>query len=346
MANIDIVAVLEKNAKAKGVDIRYLSPAAQLVREGKGRITGVIAGKKDNYTKFVAKKGVILCAGDYGSNKEMLAKYCPLALKTDLNSYFPEPVNVGEGHQMGLWAGAAMQKAEPHAAMIHCHQSTSTYCFLQINKHGKRFHNEDIVGMAVGLSQMFQPDKLVWSIADDNRLEVIPKTLELGGGVFWDQLGRTVGSPWDREAEKMSLEELEKSGVIVKANTLDELAAMIQVPVETFKATVARYNELVKTGKDEDFGMRPQLLFPIEKPPFYAGRIHSALLVMTGGLSINSQMQVLDTEDNPIPGLYAAGNNSGDFWGIDYPMVFPGHSHGRCLTFGRLAGQNAAKETV
>ena len=76
---IDVVEIFVKNAKAKGVDFRYRMPAARLVREGKGPVTGVIAGTAGNYTRFIAKKGVVLATGDYGSNQEMLRYFCPMA---------------------------------------------------------------------------------------------------------------------------------------------------------------------------------------------------------------------------------------------------------------------------
>ena len=69
------------------------------------------------------------------------------------------------------------------------------------------------------------------------------------------------------------------------------------------------------------------------------------MLVTLGGLQINDKMQVLDTEKEVIPGLYAAGNNSGSFYGNDYPTVIPGNSHGRAYTFGYLAGKQAVKES-
>ncbi len=60
------------------------------------------------------------------------------------------------------------------------------------------------------------------------------------------------------------------------------------------------------------------------------------------GLRVNTDLQVLDTEGKPIPGLYAAGNASGDFFANDYPTICPGIGHGRCITFGRMAGIKAA----
>jgi fumarate reductase flavoprotein subunit len=117
----------------------------------------------------------------------------------------------------------------------------------------------------------------------------------------------------------------------------------MEVPVATFKATVARYNELAQNGKDLDFGKYPDRLTTIEKPLFYACKMTAIYLVILGGLKINTNLQVLDTEGNAIPGLYAAGNVSGSFFGNMYPTTVPGLTHSRAWTFGRLAGLNAAR---
>jgi fumarate reductase flavoprotein subunit len=130
----------------------------------------------------------------------------------------------------------------------------------------------------------------------------------------------------------------------LKASTIEELAQKIGVPVNKFKATVVRYNELAQQGNDLDFGKHPDRLTTLEKPLFYATRMTSLYLVILGGLKINPRLQVLDTERNVIPGLYAAGNASGSFFGSQYPTTVPGLSHSRAWTFGRLAGQYAASE--
>jgi fumarate reductase flavoprotein subunit len=118
---------------------------------------------------------------------------------------------------------------------------------------------------------------------------------------------------------------------------------MMKVPKETFLATVDRYNELVAKGVDEDFGKDPAKLTAILKAPFGACKVGTGILVTTDGLRIDTDMRVLDAEGKAIPGLYAAGNASGDFFANDYPITVAGVSHGRALTFGWLAGEHASK---
>lgn len=347
-SNIDLSKILEENAKKKGVQFYYSTPAVRLIRESnnKGRVSGVIAGAKGNYTKFVAKKAVILCTGDYGGDKEMVTRFCSLGNMTNLNVYFPVGANTGDGHKMALWIGAAMQKDDYHAPMIHTLGGAWSYFFLHVNKEGKRYHNEDVTAQATCISMMMQPDGIGWALYPGNFLEIVPKTLPIGGGFFWDQGQRNMGTPWTPDIDKAVLEDNMKKGIVVSANTIEELARKMKVPADNLKATVERYNELCKMKKDLDFGKRPELLYPIDTPPYYAGLMKSALLVTMGGLRVNANMQVLDKDDNAIPGLYAVGNVSGDFFAVDYPTIFPGHSHGRCITFGRIAGSHAAGKPI
>jgi fumarate reductase flavoprotein subunit len=338
---IDVMTILEKNAKAKGVDFRYRTPGARLIREGNGPVTGVIGGTAGNYTRFMASKGVVMATGDYGSDPEMLRHFCPIATYVDANVYTPIGANVGEGHKMGLWAGAAMQKGT-HAPMIHSLGGAWPYFFLHVNKRGLRYQNEDLACQAGCLGKMMQPDGIGWTLLDSDFTRHVPKTLSIGGGFFWDHPGRNMGEEWTPDEDMAALADNIKAGLAFKADTWDELAAKMKVPADALKKTVARYNELVKKGVDEDYGKRKELLFPIDKPPFYAGLMKSALLATTSGLRINTKCEVLDDRDEPLGGLYAVGNVQGDMFAVDYPTVFPGLSHGRCVTFGRIVGLHLA----
>ena len=128
-----------------------------------------------------------------------------------------------------------------------------------------------------------------------------------------------------------------------KADTLDELAELTGIPADKLKESVARYNELVAAGSDDDFHKQSEYLFPVEKAPFYAAKVGVALLAIVGGLKINTDLQVLDANKQPIEGLYAIGNASGDIYAVDYPINMAGNSNGRALTWGYLAGEILSK---
>ena len=130
--------------------------------------------------------------------------------------------------------------------------------------------------------------------------------------------------------------------VSVMANTIEELAEKMKMPIETFKATITRYNELARLGKDLDFGKRPDRLTTIDKPPYYAGKGGFSLLTVLGGLNVNTKLQPLDKDWKVIHGLYLAGNTVGNIFSGDYSTMCPGLSHGMVIHFGRIAGLNAA----
>lgn len=132
----------------------------------------------------------------------------------------------------------------------------------------------------------------------------------------------------------------------VKADSIEELAALIGAPADVLKETIDRYNELVTKGTDDDFHKPADFLYPVVKAPFYAAKVGVALLAVVGGLSVNTDLQVLDDEKKPIEGLYATGNTSGDLYAIDYPINMAGNSNGRCVIWGYLLGKTMAKATA
>lgn len=318
-----VARCLLDNALKKGVSAFFKVRARQLLRKRKHRVTGVIAqNAAGDYVQFNAAKAVILCTGDYGNNTEMVTKYCPQAV------YLPSMIktSTGDGHMMAMWAGAVMEPA-PHATMTHGPAGPlGNATFLQVNLLGERFQNEDVPVQSFINAVQKQPGRTDWQVFDSKYPDEIPfQGLGLGKVlVVTDEIRR--------ETEKIS----------VMANNIEELAEKMDLPVETFKATVARYNELARLGKDLDFGKRSDRLTAIDKPPYYAGRGGYDLLVVLGGLNVNTRLQPLDADWKIIPGLYVAGNTVGNFYAVDYSTMCPGLSHGMALHFGRTAGLNAA----
>ncbi|MGR6835996.1 FAD-dependent oxidoreductase [Syntrophomonas erecta] len=328
-----------KTTAEKLVDIRFKTPAAQLIREDKGRVTGVIAGEEGNYTKFMAGKGIILCTGDYGSDEEMRKYYIPSTEHMHMNMYemVHGPINTGDGHKMGLWIGAAMDEA-PHAPMYFdfavvgapiLADALMRQSWLNVNVRGERYCNEDLPYAFLCNAQRQQPEHYRWAIWDAKWPEEAPKF--------------NLVACKDMRTEFHNPDNIKKyieKGYIRAADTIEELAKKIKVPANTLKKTVERYNELARLGQDLDFGKRSECLTTVEKAPFYSAPLGTSLLVTLGGLQINDKLQVLDNEKNVIPGLYAAGNASGNYYANDYCVSLPGNSHGRAFTFGYLAGKN------
>ncbi|MCI6530168.1 MAG: FAD-binding protein [Mesosutterella sp.] len=135
----------------------------------------------------------------------------------------------------------------------------------------------------------------------------------------------------------------DREGGLIKADTIGDLAKGLKLPPEELKKTVARYNELVRKGRDEDYGKEPFRLSPVDKPPFYGAKNCGYILCTMDGIQIDTHMNAIDTEGNPIPGLYVVGNDSGSYFSNTYPNLVTGMACGRTVTFGRLVGKYLAR---
>lgn len=326
-------AMLERMTDA---DIRYATPGVQLIVED-GKCLGAIGqDAAGNYIRVLASKGVVMATGDYAGNSEMMEAWAHIGNFHTGCIYGPSGGNKGDGHKMMLQAGCAMQKT-PHAPMVHCLMGAnmSPNPWLRVNKLGMRYENEDCPNAQVSYGAFQQPGAKAWCLWD---ADWFAKAKAQSGG-----FGRNI--PNDDTEEESYTDRMAaniENGLMLKADTLEELAALMEVPVEALVSTVARYNELCAKGADEDFGKLPRNLRAVEKAPFYASKIVGPLLVMLGGADVDEHLGVLDLNGDPVENLYAIGNCSGNFYSVDYPAIIAGMSHGRCLTTGYLLGRALA----
>ncbi len=336
-----LAEMLLRNGRERGIESYFKTPAVQLLREGKGRVTGVIAQTPEgDYIQFNASRAVVLCTGDYGSDRRMVEKYCDWRALGHLKCAYEGGLNTGDGLKMGLRVGAAVDDPY-HCVMLFDWTvwsekglfNMARQPWLYVNLHGERFMNEDLPWGYECNQILRQPGDVAWAIWDAKYDQEWPR--------MKSQCCKNMGPPtnlWDPK----QLDEAINKGNGRTAQTMEELVQKMDVPIETFNPTVRRYNELAHHGKDIDFGKHPDRLTTIEKPPFYACKMEVRYMVILSGLKVNTKLQVLDTERDIIPGLYAAGNVSGSFFGSAYPTTVPGLTHSRAWTFGRLAGLNAA----
>lgn len=333
-----LAELLLNQALDAGLDYRVNSPVRQLLREN-GRVTGVIAETPSGYVRFLAEKGVILATGDISGNREMCEDLAPFALRANMNINHHAPQLTGDGHKMAVWVGADMQEP-PFPFAIHTMAfSINSFYFLLVNQKGERYMNEDCWGQGKSTYTIRRNPDTPWGyvIFDANYLRDLADTIQYGGGLFWDSTVRAYGAPFDTEPIRHATDLSVEEGLVGwRDNTLEGLAGQIGVPADTLKETVDRYNTLCAKGHDDDFGKRPELMSPCLVPPFTALKIGGALLHIPAGLSVNCRMQVLDTAQKPIEGLYAIGNCAGDLYAVDYPLLINGSNHGRCITFGKL----------
>ena len=135
--------------------------------------------------------------------------------------------------------------------------------------------------------------------------------------------------------------QVEKGGAFV-SESLEEISKWIGAPSDSLRKTVDEYNKSCDQHYDELFVKDPQYLQALRTPPFYAIRAGGAVLGTTGGIKINNKMEVLDKAGDPIPGLYAAGADTGGWESDTYCAVLPGSAFAFAMNSGRIAAENAS----
>jgi len=335
----DVMEPMYQEALKEGVSFLFGCPMEQLVRED-GRVVGAIAKNKDGEYIAVRAESVVRATGGIGGNDGMCEDLCPIANKVAAKVCGPKGCDDGDGHRAALWAGAAFEDG-PFPTILHPQANRhSNFCFLFVRPDGKRFMNEDNYLQARAFGVIKEGLKYAWAIMDSEWREKVPETLKYGGGIYWGHdfpLGLRDEFQLEHEEERM--EWGLRTGCTVMADTPEELAEKMGVDPEGFAETLRNYNEMCANGRDTQFGKRPELLIPLDKPPYIARKYGPALLSVVGGVRVNSSMAVLNEEGREIPGLYAIGNTAGGRYGVDYPMLIPGNSHGTALTFGYLLGR-------
>jgi fumarate reductase flavoprotein subunit len=349
--NFNWMAPMVEYAVEHGAVYHYDTVARQLLRNGAGRVVGVIGqdGHGD-YLRFRAGKGVILAAGDFVNDEEMVSVFCPHVAKNVNN--FSNKYCTGDGHKMALWVGADMDEIvagdvfpgqtitgknlhpdEPFWALYMdwwwC-PAVASMPMLYVDIAGYRYANENLPFQQNAVAAISMPEGYVWSLWDSQWQTKFP------------------GIPEKTPASRNTPEQIEidiREGITLKADTLEALALLMEVPFDNLKATIARYNELCAKGHDDDCLKEAVWMQPIDTPPFYGAGIGAAITSTRGGLKINADMQVLDRKGLVIPGLYAVGNTAGSFYGMVYPPQVEGSGIGHAHTFAYLAAQHVVAQT-
>ena len=324
--------ILEKAFLEKGGQLYRDTAAVQLEKDETGRVVACIAKCPDGkYRRYKGTKAVVLATGDCSDDKEMLAAFCPIGLRPA--KQIPRKGNTGDGQKMAYWAGAALDNPEWAPTLHALGFSGYQGFFLHVNQLGKRFMNEDTWMQAKSVRCMMQPGgDYAFSILDGKYLDEIGDRWNIIGGQGMAPLS-VEGDSYDRAGMERQIQHNLETGNAFQADTLAELAEKIDVPADVLEATVARYNALVASGDDVDFGKRAELLTDVTKPPFIALKWGPALLDVFGGAITDASLNVLGTNSLPIPGLYAVGNAAGGMYAVDYPLLLNGNSYGRALAY-------------
>lgn len=351
--------VLTDYALTLGVEFRYNTPMVKLIKEN-GRVTGAIAENEDGgYVRINASKGVIVATGGYSLNYDMLEALQPENLAiVGLNGSIPGAT--GDGIKACIWAGGKFDEthsmmmfdraalkpdAVPGRAQIESGETSMFWMgsqpFLKVNSKGERFFNESGTYEGILHADEFNKDHCHYTIFDSDWTTYIQSFKTHG-------CSRMFPFPNGAEPNRtyQSMEEsfpgMIEKGVLFQCDTIAELAEKLGLPADALEATVERYNELYDKGVDEDFGKESFRLSAVRKAPFYGVKNTGFILCTMDGIQIDQNMNAVDTNNEPIPGLYVVGNDSGAYFSATYLNLSTGAACGRTVTFGRRAGRIAA----
>lgn len=326
-------------AERLGVEIRYGTKGIRLLQDKMGRVIGVTAQGPQGFAD-VRGKTVILACGGFESNAEMRTRY--LGQGWELAKVRGIPYNTGDGIRMALdigaqsyghWSGCHAVAWDLNAPptgdrnVTELYQKHSYPFGLIVNLEGKRFVDEgadfrnytyakygrEILRQPLGTAFQLFDEKVKHLLRDEYRIAQVTKAETRTVAELADQLG------------------IDRAGLV---QTIQEFNAAVQ-PGE--------YNPTILDGK-HTAGITPpksNWALPIDTPPYLGFAVTCGITFTFGGLRIDTRGQVLDTENNPIPGLYAAGELVGGLFYHNYPG---GSGLASGAVFGRLAGLSAAAD--
>ena len=308
---------LTNQVEKAGVDIFTGARVTKLLQDRNGNVNGVEV-ETDKGVKTIKAKAVLLATGGFGASKEIIKKYRP-----DLVDYKTtnQPGATGDGIKLAKEIGAQLMQMNfiqvhptadtdnPHVYLIG--EGLRGEGAILVNKAGKRFVNE------------LNTRKIVSSAITDLH--------EDGAYLIFDSGVR---------GHFAAVEFYDHVGLVKEGSSLADLAKEIDVDPENLAATVDEWNKAVENHKDKEFGRTTGMDREINRGPYYAIHIHPAIHYTMGGIHINTETQVLDTNGNVIKGLYAAGEVSGGLHGNNR---IGGNSIAETVIFGRQAGIQMAK---
>lgn len=344
---------LEPKFRKLGGELLTSTAAVALKLNEDGSKTITIRNEADGTTEDITAKVVVLAAGGYLNNKEMMAE------ETDYDLSRMIPVSSGKGTGDGLrlgWSvgarkygtGMAMlfggyldDPDQPYFKMMSSQMNAAAgqQPLLWVNEDGERFVDESVIYNFSYAGNALYTQNEVYSILDTGVIERMAKDGNfMGLGVYVER-----GQKMDKLAEEIDQAVAANKPFIFKADTIEELADKTGLPKEQLLATVKRYNDFAAKGEDEDFGKDADYLVAVDQGPFYAFKLNIGAFCTMGGLKVNVNNEVEDDQGKVIPGLYAAGNDASGLTGDTYGPNMPGTCAGYAFYSGRNAALNAQK---
>lgn len=310
-----------------GGKVFYQTKALQLVADDKGKISGVRTKDAGGLVDYMAKDAVMLATGGFAANKEVLADYVdplaefmPVRGRTTATGDGISLVKQVGGGIIGMGGMAAVHVAATHKDNPTKGQPSSAIPFVMaINKEGKRYVDESKGYVSNGKAAMRQPGQEVGLVFDSNARRL--------SGVL------------------IAMNVFKNNGLeVLKADTLEELGAMVCGDPQQFVKTVKEFNASIQPdGSSNAVPAKAAFAYKMEKPPFYAFYpLKPAIGFTFGGIKINTKGEVVAQDNTVIPGLYAAGECAS----IHSDDYLSGSMVDNCFILGRVAALNACGKSA
>ena len=308
-----IVPLLGENLESRGIEVIYNTTVDTILTDANGAVCGVSGMNNDGAMVTVNAKAVVLATGGFGANLDMVTKYKP-ALEGFMTTNAPGAQ--GQGIEMATAIGAATVDLDQ--IQIHPTVEANSSALITeglrgdgavlININGERFIDEVGTRDVVSAAEIAQPESYSYLIVDQKMVDA--------SSVIQGYINK---------------------GFTTEGETFEALAEALGIPADTFAETMNTWNMYVEQKADPDFG-RTSFANPLDTAPFYAIKVTAGIHHCMGGVMINSNTEVIDTDGNVIPGLFAAGEVTG---GVHGANRLGGNAVADILVYGRIAGDSA-----
>lgn len=309
-----MIPLLEENCKSAGVEIMLNTTATEILTDANGAACGIVATGASGETVTVNAKAVVLTTGGFGANLDMVVEYKP-----ELEGFMTTNAAGAQGQGIEMATAIGADTVDMDQIQIHPTVEANTAALITeglrgdgailVNAEGKRFIDEVGTRDVVSAAEIAQTDSYSWLIVDQAMVDA--------SSVIQGYITK---------------------GYTFSGETYEELAEAIGVDPTVLAETMESWNACVAAGKDEEFG-RTSFANPLDTAPYYAIKVTAGVHHTMGGLKINTNTEVLNTNGDVIPGLFAAGEVTG---GVHGANRLGGNAVADFTVFGRIAGAAAS----
>ncbi len=311
-----VVPLLKQNLDNRGIEVLLNTTATAIITDENGAAVGILASGKDGTEVSVSAKSVVITSGGFGANNDMIA-----SIRPELDGFITTnaPGIQGQGIRMAQAVGADtvnLDQIQLHPT-VHVQGSDAVLITeglrgdgaILVNQEGERFYDEVSTRDKVSAAEFEQTGGYAWLIVDSRMSDA--------SNVIQGYINK---------------------GYAEAGDTYEALAEAIGAPADAFAATMEKWNACVAAKEDADFG-RVSFANPLDQAPYYAIKVQPGIHHTMGGIRINSEAQVINTDGNVIAGLFAAGEVTG---GVHGNNRLGGNAVADFTIFGRIAGASAA----